>query len=275
MSYEEFFELFKEEIAAVGLVSEFSASWLARLKASLPQGQQPLHAPEFAFFVTAIQVYADFLADRDAFHCFMQNVAATVSWIKTKPRGGAGAKRLAQASLDGPLSALFEIYTAWRLDSAPSARLAELEPKLLSGKTLDARIDVKGAQLLVECYASLTSDLATSGAFNGYWTAQKDPAMPKIRNKILDKADQASSSTLPVVLFIAPSADFVIPCDKIPHAVSSAFAEPKAKRLSAVVFTGGSHTYLCHHVELVFENRNAALPLTEHARKLLGSLKRS
>ena len=98
MSYQDFFILFSSEVASVNLGSEFSSGWLAKLQASLPAPAKLLNAPEFAFFVTALQVYTDSLGDRGAFHDFMQDVAAKVGWIKSKPGGKALAKRLAQAS---------------------------------------------------------------------------------------------------------------------------------------------------------------------------------
>ena len=93
-----------------------------------------------------------------------------------------------------------------------------------------------------------------------------------IKNKILDKADQASSSILPVVVLFAPNADFLMPSEKLPIAVEDAFAHEKCKSLSAVAITGGSHTFLCDHVALIIENPNASYPLGENAKEALNSL---
>lgn len=273
MSYIRFFSLFRVEVAAVGLRGEFSDNWMGRLESSLPAESTVLSVPEFAFFATALQTYTNYLGDRKAFHSFMEDVAAKVNWIKTKQKGSGVARRLAQASPDGPISSLFEIYSAWKVDASPSATLMELDYALADGKDLDAKFDVDGQPILIECFASMTTDFVTRGVPYGYWGAEGDPVIPKIRNKILNKADQATTSTLPVAVFIAPSADFLMPAEKIPRGVTSAFAQAKCRSVSAVVFTGGSHPYLCDHIAWVFENTNATHPLNQSMRELFDSLK--
>lgn len=272
MSYGEFFELFSNEIHEVGLGSVFSPNWLSDLNDSLPDEPNFLEAPEFAFFAIALQVHAQQWGNPNAFHSFMEDVAKKIAWIKTKNGGSALAKKLAQASPDGPISALMEIYSGWKISTKTPATLVELDSVLSDGKNLDAKYDVNGEQFLVECYASMTNDLATNGTLDGYWNPEADPTIPKIQNKILDKADQAESSTLPVIVLFAPGADFLVPPEKIPLAVNAAFDRPKCKTLSAVALTGGSHTFLCENVALVIENPNASMPLGQNAKKVLGTL---
>lgn len=270
MSYAPFFQLFRGEIASVGLRSEFSDDWFARLEASLPDEPNVLNVPEFAFFATALQAYTNHLGNHHAFHVFMEDVAAKVGWIKSKPKGAAIARKLAQTSPDGPFSALFEIYTIWKIDSSSSATLVALEPPLPDGRNLDAKFDVNGQPLFIECYASMTTDYASR--LEGFWAPDTDPVIPKIRNKLLDKTDQASSSCAPVVVFVAPGADFLMPSDKIPYGVEAAFDQTKSRSISAVVFTGGSHPYLCEQIVSVFPNRESAYPLDERMTNLIGAL---
>jgi hypothetical protein len=61
MSYESFFNTFVAEISEVGLSSHFSSAWLSNLHASLPTSGEVLNAPEFAFFVMAMQSNANLL----------------------------------------------------------------------------------------------------------------------------------------------------------------------------------------------------------------------
>lgn len=273
MAYLDFFNLFQAEIATVGLQQEFPAQWLKALEAALPTGGALLNVPEYAFFATAIQQYTESLGDAATFHAFMEDVARKVLWIKQKPRGAALARKLSQASSDGPVSALFEIYTAWKLENDAGAAIRQLEPTLPGGnKKLDAEVTAGGDIVLIECFASLGSGLAESGALDGFWSPDSDPAVPKIRNKILDKADQAGSAARPVVLFIAPSADFLMPPDKIPHAVTAAFADPKSKCISAIAFSGGSHTYLCESIATYFENPRPTHPMGQAMKAVLDSL---
>lgn len=274
MAYGDFFKLFKAEIASVGLSREFPASWLDGLEAALPGGDAVLSVPEYAFFATAIQQYTESIGNVAAFHAFMVDVAAKVQWIKQKPRGASLCKKLSQASPDGPISALLEIYTAWKLEHEAGATITQLEPTLPDGKKkLDAEIHAGTATCLVECFASFGAGLAESGALDGYWSPSSDPAVPKIRNKILDKADQASSASLPVVLVIGPSADFVMPPEKISHAVQAAFADTKCQCISAVAFTGGSQTYLCESIAVYFENPDAIHPLPIDVKAILEQLR--
>jgi hypothetical protein len=71
----------------------------------------------------------------------------------------------------------------------------ELNSALADGKNLDAKFEANGKPFLIECNASLTSDLATSDALSGYWNSTNESVNTKIRNKVLDKADQASDLT--------------------------------------------------------------------------------
>lgn len=272
MAYKYFFKLFEAEISRVGLHDEFPRAWLDRLEAALPTGDALLNVPEYAFFATAIQRYAEYLGHPRAFQEFMENVAAKVQWIKKKPRGTALTEKLSQGSPDGPLSALFEIFTASRLDSA-GVSINQLEPPLPDGRKLDGEVAVGSEVSLIECFASMGSGLAEGGLLDGFWTPERDPAVPKIRNKILDKADQAASAKLPVVLFIAPSADFVMPPEKLPHAVKAAFSQPKSACISTVAFSGGSHSYLCASIVVYFQNPNASHPMGAAMKAILDSLK--
>ena len=273
MAYEDFFKVFSAEVAAAGLSAEFPKAWLDELEAALPQGAAVLDVPEFAFFATALQYNTEHLGNPAAFQAFMADVASKVQWVTRKPRGAALAKKLSQSSPDGPISALLEICAAWKLENEAGATINQLEPLLPNGSNkLDAEVTASGSTFLVECFASLGSGLAESGALDGYWSPETDPAVAKIRNKILDKAEQASSATLPVVLFIAPSADFLMPPDKIPHAVKLAYSDPRTASISAVAFTGGSHTYLFEGVAACFENPAATAPLSAATKALLGSL---
>lgn len=274
MAYEDFFKTFSAEVASAGLGTEFHKGWLDALEAALPQAGGVLSVPEYAFFATALQYHAEHLGNQAAFQGFIADVAAKVHWVKQKARGPALAKKLSQNSPDGPIGALLEIYTAWKLEHDAAATINQLEPLLPNGKNkLDAEVHAGGSDFLVECFASLGSGLAESGALDGYWSPQADLVVAKIRNKILDKASQASSAALPVVLFIAPSADFLMPPDKIPSAVDLAYSDPRTACISVVAFTGGSHTYLFENVADYFENPNATIPIGLGTKAALDSLK--
>lgn len=269
--YDDFFKLFEAEVTRVGLQKEFPAPWMRALEAALPTDGSNLEAPEYAFFVTALQYYTERFGNLGALRDFMDDVASKVRWIKSKPNGSATAQKLSLKVVDGPLSALFEIYTAWKLESETGVVLVQLEPLLASGRKLDAEIAVGGQNILIECFASMGS--GSPPASIGFWHASTDPDIPKIRNKILSKADQASAATLPVVMFFAPSAEFLCPPDKIEHGVKAAFADPKSRCISAVAFSGGSQPYFCGSIPANFEHPSATRPMGAAMKALLDSLK--
>jgi hypothetical protein len=278
-TYKENYDLFVQMLTAAKLTTEFPPSWLQALERALPKEGEELDATLFPFFATFVQRRIWYVGNTLALGKFINEISRAVAWVKGQPRGPALARKLSQQTLHGPLSALLEIFAAWRISTSGEARLVELEPVLLDGRRLDAKFELlDGQQLLIECFASMTTDLATSGKLDGFWgclsdpNARRDPVVPKIMGKVLDKAEQAASAPLPVVVMIAPSADFVMPPEKIPLAISRVFADARSAPISAVALTGGTHPYFCESIGALYRNPAAIAALPPAGEAMLWGL---
>jgi hypothetical protein len=236
-------------------------------------GDELLEVPDFAFFAVFVQRSVWHLGNVDALDEFMDDVANKVSWVKTKAKGTALARRLSQSSPDGPLSALLEVFTASRIETSGRASLMEIEPRLENGRNLDARFRLPdGQEFLSECFASLSAKRVVEDTQPRFWSPDNDPDIPKIHGKILDKAEQAEATTLPVVMVMAPGPDFLFPSDKIPVAVRGALQNPRSATISAVAIAGGTHPFLCEAIAALFVNSEPRVPITPEIEQVLRAL---
>lgn len=221
---------FDAEVQRLSLGGIFTPQWIQSVRAEIQgwMGDDSFGTPRHAPFLTYVQ-------DKSDGQAFLAHLAAKIGCLQSQTamtrRLRQRIEKVAFSNTPDVLGALFELNALAPLVATPN-QLREIEPLLPDQvKRAEARVEVAGHEVFVECMVLATIDPRLFNPAGFYFRPEE--FAKKLLGKLDKKAQQLASVNRPALLVVGLNLGWFT--EAVEMALRGFFAKPASQCVSAVL----------------------------------------